>query len=253
MGLIAIYAVIFAVICLIYFTHVLLIKKKNMALNAFASVDVQLKKRYDLIPNLVSIAKGYMKYESGIFEKITLLRMQAVNLSNDSRNIYNKIKINSEISDILGKILVSAESYPELKSSEVMINLMRTLTDVEEHIAAARRFYNSAVNELNNDSFYYLLCYYNRYFKLSKKYKMYLKRNIMPYVINSIGDIESPEAYESIISDETIKKSGLFMPYDSRMDDDKFKGYTTELDLKLLKQIWLFQDADTPVNRFLKV
>ena len=134
----------------LYITHVQLIKKRNKALEAFSSVDVQLKKRYDLIPNLVNVAKGYMAHESKIFEEIAKLRSLAMNLSNNKNNIGRKIRLNSEISANLDQILFLAENYPELKANETMLNLMRTLTDVEEHIAAARRFYNSAVNEINN-------------------------------------------------------------------------------------------------------
>jgi len=134
----------------LYITHIQLIKKRNKALEAFSSVDVQLKKRYDLIPNLVSIAKGYMNHEKAIFEKITELRTQAMKLSSRQETIKRKININNEISDGLGQIAVQFENYPDLKANTTMLNLMRTLTDVEEHIAAARRFYNSAVNELNN-------------------------------------------------------------------------------------------------------
>ena len=145
-----IFALIIAVLIWLYATHVLLIKKKNKVLEAFSSVDVQLKKRYDLIPNLVSVAKGYMAYEKTVLEKITELRTQAMNLSNKQADISKKINLNYAISSNLSQIVVLAENYPELKSNEVMLNLMRNLTDVEEHIAAARRFYNSAVNEINN-------------------------------------------------------------------------------------------------------
>lgn len=140
----------FAVLVWIYIIHVSLIKKKNKALEAFSAVDVQLKKRYDLIPNLVSTARGYMEYEKSVLEKITELRASALQLSNNQENISKKISLNNEISNSLGQIMILAENYPNLKSNAVMLNLMRNLTDVEEHIAAARRFYNSAVNEINN-------------------------------------------------------------------------------------------------------
>ena len=143
-------AVISLILIWLYITHVQLIKKRNKALEAFSSVDVQLKKRYDLIPNLVSIAKGYMAHEKGLFEQITELRAQAMKLSAKSENIGRKIDLNCKISDNMGQIMMLAENYPELKANEIMLNLMRNLTDIEEHIAAARRFYNSAVNEINN-------------------------------------------------------------------------------------------------------
>lgn len=134
----------------LYIIHIRLIKKKNKALEAFSGVDVQLKKRYDLIPNLVNVAKGYMAHEKVIFEKIAELRASAMKLETNQDNISRKISLNNAISDNLGQVMALAENYPELKANEIMLNLMQNLNDVEEHIAAARRFYNSAVNELNN-------------------------------------------------------------------------------------------------------
>ena len=138
------------IICWFYGAYVSVIKKRNKTLEAFSSIDVQLKKRYDLIPNLVAVAKGYMEYEKTVLEKVSELRAQAMRLSNNKNDISKKINLNNQISDSLGKIMMLAENYPNLKSDNVMINLMQNLTDVEEHIAAARRFYNSAVNEINN-------------------------------------------------------------------------------------------------------
>lgn len=126
-------------ICNIYNT---LIKKKNKVLEALSGVDVQLKKRYDLLPNLVNIASGYLKYEKEILEKIVLLRKQSLS----SVNLNKKFELNEEIS----QILATFENYPELKADETMANLMRSNCEIEEHISAARRFYNSAVNDLNN-------------------------------------------------------------------------------------------------------
>ena len=143
-------AVISLILIWLYIIHVQLVKRRNKALEAFSSVDVQLKKRYDLIPNLVSVAKGYMAHEKELFEKITELRAQAVKLSPARENIGRKIDLNCKISDNMGQVMMLAENYPDLKANEIMLNLMRNLTDIEEHIAAARRFYNSAVNEVNN-------------------------------------------------------------------------------------------------------
>ena len=145
-----IFIAVFAVLIWMYIIHIQLIKRRNKALEAFSSVDVQLKKRYDLIPNLVATAKGYMAHEKELFERVTELRAKAMNLSSAKENIGKKINLNNEISNSLGSIMALAENYPNLKANEIMLNLMRNLTDVEEHIAAARRFYNSAVNELNN-------------------------------------------------------------------------------------------------------
>ena len=133
-----------------YIIYVSLIKKKNKALEAFSSVDVQLKKRYDLLPNIISVAKGYMAYEKNIFEEITRLRSQFQQIMNSEHNISKKLMLNSELSNKLSGLFLTFENYPELKADKTMIVLMQTFSEVEEHIAAARRFYNSAVNELNN-------------------------------------------------------------------------------------------------------
>lgn len=135
----AIGLVVFVYVCSIYNK---LITKKNKVLEAIAGIDVQLKKRYDLLPNLVNSAKAYLNYEKDILEKIVLLRKQGMKTS----NLDKKFLINDEISNIIATL----ENYPELKANAAMLNLMKTNSEIEEHIAAARRFYNSAVNDLNN-------------------------------------------------------------------------------------------------------
>ena len=133
-----------------YLMYVGLIKKKNKALEAFSCVDVQLKKRYDLLPNIISIAKGYMEYEKALFEQITKLRAQAMQIVGNEENIHKKLTLNAELSDKLTRLFATFENYPQLKADKTMVLTMQTFSEVEEHIAAARRFYNSAVNELNN-------------------------------------------------------------------------------------------------------
>lgn len=133
-----------------YSIYVSLIQKKNKVMEAFSSIDVQLKKRYDLIPNILSIAKKFMDHEKGIFEEVTKLRTQAMSLSSGIENVGKKLQLDSQIKDLMGKLMVSVENYPELKSDQSMVTAMQTYNEVEEHIAAARRFYNSAVLELNN-------------------------------------------------------------------------------------------------------
>ena len=119
----AVIAIVLGVLVLLwaYSIYVSLIKKKNKAKEAFSSIDVQLKKRYDLIPNVLFIANKFMEHERGLLDDITRLRAQAAKLP-----------------------------YPQLKSDQTMIQAMQTYNEQEEHIAAARRFYNSAVLELNN-------------------------------------------------------------------------------------------------------
>jgi LemA protein len=140
-------AVVFipAVIVLLIYNG--LISKRNMAESAFATIDVMLKKRYDLIPNLVSTVQGYAKHEREVFENVTKLRAKALegNVSDDE-----KVAINNQITGALKTIFAVAENYPDLKANKNFLQLQATLTELEEQISAARRAYNAAVLELNN-------------------------------------------------------------------------------------------------------
>lgn len=140
-------AVVLVVIYLIYRSVIL---KKNKVKEAFSSIDVQLKKRYDLIPNVLFIANKFMEHERGLLEDITKLRAQAAKLPADLSNVSAKLDLDNTIAGKMGQLMVSVENYPQLKSDQTMIQAMQTYNEQEEHIAAARRFYNSAVLELNN-------------------------------------------------------------------------------------------------------
>ena len=139
-----------ALLLMLYLTYVSVIKKKNKVQEAFSSISVQLKKRWDLIPNILTLASKFMEHERGLFEKVTELRTKAMGVPNDMENIGRKLELDSEIKSLMGQIMVSVENYPQLKSDQAMTTAMQTYNEVEEHIAAARRFYNSAVLELNN-------------------------------------------------------------------------------------------------------
>ena len=123
-----------------------LIGKKNEVENANGGLDAQLKQRYDLIPNLVSTVKQYMEHEKGVLEKIVELRSQALKGGSDA----DREKVNKQISTALSGLMVQVEQYPDLKSNTNFVSLQSTLYEVEENIAAARRFYNSAVTDYNN-------------------------------------------------------------------------------------------------------
>ena len=129
-----------------YRWYVKVIKDKNNVLEAFSSIDVQLKKRYDLIPNILTIAQKFMDHERALLEDITNLRVKA----NNVKNIEDKATLDKEISSKMHQLFVNVENYPQLKSDATMVQAMETYSEVEEHISAARRFYNSAVKELNN-------------------------------------------------------------------------------------------------------
>lgn len=134
----------------LYNVYASVIKAKNKVKEAFSSIDVQLKKRYDLIPNILTIANKFMEHEKGLFEEITKLRTLAMQVSNDLSETNTKFELEKQISSKLGEIKIAMENYPQLKSDATMVQAMSAYQDTEEHIAAARRFYNSAVNELNN-------------------------------------------------------------------------------------------------------
>lgn len=123
------------------------IKKKNQVENAFSSIDVMLKKRYDLIPNLIETVKSYMKHEKELLTKVTELRSKAIN-PNVSAD--EKVAIDNEVRQTLGGIMVAVEQYPDLKASQNFMQLQASFNEIEEQISAARRFYNSAVLEYNN-------------------------------------------------------------------------------------------------------
>lgn len=123
------------------------IRKRNRSRTALSSIDVNLKKRHDLIPNLVGAVKGYMKHEAAVLEKVTELREQAVRTPAADPV---RAAIEREIGGLLGAINVRVEAYPELKASDNVMHLQRTLTEIEEQISAARRAYNAAVESFNN-------------------------------------------------------------------------------------------------------
>ena len=133
-----------------YSIYVSLIQKRNKVKEAFSSIDVQLKKRYDLIPNILTIANKFMEHEKSLLTEVTRLRSQAMALPNDVNSIGQKLQLDSQIKGLMGQIMVAVENYPQLKSDQTMMTAMLTYNEVEEHIAASRRFYNSAVLELNN-------------------------------------------------------------------------------------------------------
>ena len=142
--------IIVALIFLLYPMYVRLIKLKNKTKEAMSGIDVQLKKRYDLIPNILTIAQKYMEHERGLFDEITRLRAAAAGIKSDANTIGEKINLDNQIASKMGQLMVNVENYPQLKADGTMMQAMQTYSEVEEHIAAARRFYNSAVNELNN-------------------------------------------------------------------------------------------------------
>ena len=123
-----------------------LVRKFNQVDSAFSTIDVQLTQRYDLIPKLVETVKQYMTHERGLLEDIVKLRTQAV----ATHDMVQKVAIDNQLTQKLGQLNVTMENYPQLKASDTFVQLQRSLNEVEEQLAAARRAYNAAVTEYNN-------------------------------------------------------------------------------------------------------
>ena len=122
-----------------------LIRLKNRTQEAFSDIDVQLKRRHDLIPNLVETVQGYAKHEKELFEKVTQARASAVN----AKGVAEKGKAENMLSETLKSIFAVAEAYPDLKASQNFLKLQDELSDTENKIQAARRFYNGNVRDFN--------------------------------------------------------------------------------------------------------
>ena len=123
-----------------------IVKLQNNVKEAFATMDVYLKKRWDLIPNLVEVVKGYAKHEKETLTEIIELRKSAY----DDMNISEKMKTNMNISNKINKLMALVENYPELKANENFLNLSEQLYKIEEDIANARKYYNGTVRDFNN-------------------------------------------------------------------------------------------------------
>ena len=122
-----------------------LVTLKNRAKEAWADIDVQLKRRYDLIPNLVETVKGYATHEKELFEKVTQARANAMN----AQGVEGKAVAENMLSGALKSLFAVSEAYPDLKASVNFLELQRELTDTEDKIQASRRFYNTNVRDLN--------------------------------------------------------------------------------------------------------
>jgi LemA protein len=137
--------IIFLIILFVVSLYNRLVRLRNNREQAFADVDVQLKQRHDLIPQLVESVKGYMGHERGVLTDITEARSNAMKAA----TIDEKIAAETKLSAALEGLKVSVEAYPDLKASQNFMNLQNEISDIENKLAAARRFFNSATKELN--------------------------------------------------------------------------------------------------------
>lgn len=123
-----------------------LVRMRNNRENAFANIDVQLKQRFDLIPQLVASVKGYATHEKEVFLQVTQARTATAN----AQSIDDKIKADNLLTSALQGLKVTLEAYPELKANQNFLQLQSEISDIENKLAAARRFFNSATREYNN-------------------------------------------------------------------------------------------------------
>jgi len=141
-----IFVVLLVLVLFLISTYNSLIVKRNRVKNAWAQIDVQLKKRFDLIPNLVETVKGYAKHEASTLEAVVKARNQYISAGTPEE----MMKANTEMTGALGRLFALAESYPDLKANTNFMELQGELTQVEEKIAYARQFYNDTVMIFNN-------------------------------------------------------------------------------------------------------
>lgn len=146
MWLYIIIAVVVVLLLLVFTTYNNFVKLNNKVEEAFSTMDVYLKKRWDLIPNIVEMVKGYAKHEKSTLEEVINLR----NSSYDKMNTNDKVEVNNKLSQGISKLMAIAEAYPVLKANENFKDLGNQLTRVEDDIANARKYYNGTVRNFND-------------------------------------------------------------------------------------------------------
>ena len=139
-------AIVVVIGLLVLSTYNSLVRLNNKVEEAFSTMDVYLKKRWDLIPNIVETVKGYAKHEKETLEEIVNLR----NSSYDNMNTNDKVEVNNKLTQGITKLMAIGEAYPELKANENFMNLSNQLNQVEEDIANARKYYNGTVRIFND-------------------------------------------------------------------------------------------------------
>ena len=155
-GIIVLLVVIVVIAVLVIGIYNKLVALRNRFKNAFAQIDVQLKRRYDLVPNLVETAKGYMKHESETLEAVIAARNQASTASNaaaanpgNAAAMQGLLGAESALTGAMGKLMLTVERYPDLKANQTMLQLMEELTSTENKIAFSRQAYNDSVMTYN--------------------------------------------------------------------------------------------------------
>lgn len=123
-----------------------LVSLRNMLKEAASGIDVQLKRRYDLVPNLISTVKGYAGHEKGLFEKVAAVRADCLK----TQVLSDKTGLENQLAAGIDRLIAVAENYPELKAGENFLKLQKDLFEIEDNIQYARRYYNAVVRDFNN-------------------------------------------------------------------------------------------------------
>lgn len=147
------YTIIFVIGLILYRSYSNIISNKNFGDAAYANIDVQLKKRYDLIPNILTIAKKYMDHEKNVLVDITNIRTKLernYKENDNNKNIQERFKLEDELDLKMKKLNISLENYPDLYSHKLLIEAQQSYSEVERNISAARRNYNQSIAYLRN-------------------------------------------------------------------------------------------------------
>ena len=147
------------------FAYNALVRARNKVKEAFSSIDVHLKMRYDLIPNLIEVVKGHMQHEAEIMQKVSKVRSAAESAKSENE----KIAAANSAGQVIEQLFATSENYPELKSDKLFRRLSREMVDVEDKISAARRFYGSQVNKYNNLVMQFPMSIFAKLFGFKKK------------------------------------------------------------------------------------
>ena len=139
-----------AAVAVLYAWYAAIVARRNKVQEALSSVDVHLNQRHDLIPNIVQLAGRFMEHERSLLTDVTRLREEARSTPATTGEAGKRFAIEGELSQRVGQLLGRLEAYPELKSDRPLLEAQQTWTETEAQITAARRFYNAAVNQLNN-------------------------------------------------------------------------------------------------------
>ena len=176
--LVAIVAVIILAF-IFYFNKFVLLG--NRIDNSLAQIDVQLRKRADLVPNLISTVKGYAKHEKGIMDSVTKARQAMIG----AKDIVGKVKVGNQLQSALGKLFAIAENYPQLKANENFLQLQQELSAIEDKVAYSRQFYNDATLDYNNSVETFPGAFFAKIF--GKKEKEFLK---IPETMRAVPKVE---------------------------------------------------------------